>query len=52
MKPTAELFLAQAERLVADIKPLLAGKHPVVIGTALAELVAGHIARARPDLRD
>jgi hypothetical protein len=52
MKPTAELFLAQAERLVNDIKPLFADKHPAVLGVALAELVALHFASTPPDLRD
>jgi hypothetical protein len=51
MKPTTELFLAQADQLVADINPLFVGKPPAVLGLALAELVAAHIAGAHPDLR-
>jgi hypothetical protein len=40
MTPAEELLLAKAEQLVRDIKPLFAGKHPAVLGRALAELVA------------
>jgi hypothetical protein len=50
MKPTA-VFLAQAERLVADVKPLFAEKPPAVLGVALAELVAEFFAGLRPDRR-
>jgi hypothetical protein len=51
MKPMAELLLAQAERLVGDVKPLFAEQHPVVLSVALAELVATHFASMRPDMR-
>lgn len=49
---TAELFLAKAERLVKDIKPLFADKHPAVIAMALAELVARHFASTPPGVRE
>jgi hypothetical protein len=52
MKPTAELFLEQAKKLVDDVRPLFVGQHPAVISMALAELMALHIAGTRPDLRD
>jgi hypothetical protein len=51
MKPTTELFLAQAERLVAKVKPQFQGQPPVVLGVALAELVAEFFAGMRPDRR-
>jgi hypothetical protein len=51
MKPGTELFLLEAERLVNDIRPLFAEHPPAVIGVALAELVADHIAGAHPNLR-
>jgi hypothetical protein len=31
---------------------LLIAQHPAMLGTALVELVATHLAGARPDLRD
>jgi hypothetical protein len=49
---TAELFLAKAERLVKDIKPLFADKHPAVIAMALAALVARHFASMPPGVRE
>ena len=52
MRPAVELFLAQAEQLVNDVKPLFAGKPPAVLVMALAELVARHFAGMRPELRD
>jgi hypothetical protein len=51
MKPTTELFLTQAERLVAQIKPQFEGQPPVVLGVVLAELVAEFFAGMRPDRR-
>jgi hypothetical protein len=51
MKPGTELLLLQAERLANDIRPLFAGRPPAVLGVGPAELVAGHIAGAYPDLR-
>jgi hypothetical protein len=52
MKPTTGLFLAQAEQLVKEIRPLFADKHPAVLGTVLAELVVLHFASTRPGLRE
>jgi hypothetical protein len=52
MRPTAELFLAQAEQLVNDVRPLFAGKPPAVLVMALAELVARHFASMRRELRN
>jgi hypothetical protein len=51
MKPTMELFPAQADQLVADIKRLFAERPPAVLGLALAELAAAHVAGAHPTLR-
>ena len=52
MNPTTELFLLQAERLVNDVKPHFAGKHPAVVAVALSELFALHLASTPPDTRD
>jgi hypothetical protein len=51
MRPTEELFLAQAKQLADDCRPLFAGKPPAVLGVALAELVAEFFASMRPDRR-
>jgi len=45
-------LIHEVDGLVADIKPLLAGRHPGVQGAALAELVALWVAGHAPMIRD
>jgi hypothetical protein len=42
----------QAERLVNDVKPHFAGKHPAVVAVALSELFVLRLASTPLDTRD